>query len=326
MLRTNVVRVQNRKAERLAKKYGYRDYMVERYLQLFGSQTEQFLQGNELVFPKTIRINTIAASVQEVVTRLEEKGFELEPINDLSYAYRVLQAPLSIGATTEYLLGQYMLQSPASIWAVETLSPQSFQVVVDMCAAPGGKTTLIAQLMENQGALVATDINRNRMRSLRSNLSRMRVENTVAIRMDATQLPDIGIQVDAVLLDAPCTGEGLIPLDPSRKKSRTIEDIKTLTQVQRKLIVAASQLLREQGLLVYSTCSFAPEENEEIIDYALQQCPLQVIETGLPIGDSGFTVFFDRKVNPSLKLARRFYPFKHQMEGFFICKMKKLAA
>jgi NOL1/NOP2/sun family putative RNA methylase len=321
-----VVKVTGAEAEQLARQYGYRVFMVERYLALFGEETERFLQGNDKVFPKTIRVNTLATSVRGEVSRLRAKGFELGAVAGLSYAFQVLNAPLAIGATTEYLLGHYMLQSPASMWAVEALKPNGEQVVVDMCAAPGGKTTLIAQMMENAGALLATDISRPRIRSLRSNVSRMRVENAFVMRMDAARLPKLDIHADAVLLDAPCTGEGLIPLDPSRKQSRTLEDISTLTQVQRKLIVAASQLLREGGVLVYSTCSFAPEENEAIIDFALQRCPLRIIETHLPIGGSGLTTFFDQQVDKSLRMARRFYPYKHQMEGFFICRMVKLAA
>jgi len=300
--------------------------MVERYLALFGEETERFLKGNDAKFHKTIRVNTLATAVRQEVLRLQMKGFELEPVQGLSYALTVRESPVAVGATTEYLLGHYMLQSPASMWAVETLQPSSGQVVVDMCAAPGGKTTHIAQLMANDGAVVATDISRKRIRSLRSNLSRMRVENAFVMRMDAAQLPDLGIQADAVLLDAPCTGEGLIPLDPSRKQSRTLADIRTLVKVQRKLIRAGSQLLRKGGVLVYSTCSFAPEENEEIIDFALQQCPLQIIKTGLPLGDPGLTTFFGRDVDKSLQMARRFYPYKHKMEGFFICKMIKQTA
>lgn len=321
-----MISVNNREAEQLASQYGYRQYMIERYLALFGSKTEQFLKGNELVIPSTIRMNTLASSPTEVVSRLQTKGVQLDPIDSLPYAFRVHQSTVPLGATTEYLLGYYLLQSLASIWTVNTLNPQANQLVVDMCAAPGGKTTLIAQFMENKGSVLATDISRERIRSLRSNLSRMRVDNTLAIRMDATQLPKFGIQADAVLLDAPCTGEGLIPLDPERKQSRTAEDIMTLAKVQQRLILAAIQLLREGGVLVYATCSFAPEENEEIIDYALQRCPIQIVDTGLPIGEPGFTAPFEKELDKSLYLARRFYPYKHQMEGFFICKMVKVAA
>ncbi len=316
----------NREAEQLAKQYGYRQYMIERYLELFGSETVQFLKGNELAIPSTIRMNTLAASPTEVATRLQTKGVQLEPVDGLPYAYRVRQSTVSLGATTEYLLGYYLLQSAASMWAVEALNPQADQVVVDMCAAPGGKTTLIAQFMENKGAILATDISRDRIRSLRSNLSRMRVENSLAIRMDATQLPEFGIQADAVLLDAPCTGEGLIPVDPTRKQSRITKDITILANVQKRLILAANQLLRENGVLVYATCSFAPEENEKIIDYALQRCPIQIVDAGLPLGEPGFTAPFNQELDESLHLARRFYPYKHQLEGFFICKMIKVAA
>jgi NOL1/NOP2/sun family putative RNA methylase len=299
--------------------------MVARYLALFGQETEAFLAGNEVPLAKSIRTNSLVAAPDRVAERLGGKGFRLEPVAGLPYAFRVLEGRLPLGATPEYLLGQYTLQSVASMWAVEALNPREAKVVADLCAAPGGKTTLIAQLMENRGALLATDISRMRVRALRSNLSRMHVENALVMRMDAGLLPEAGLQVDAVLLDAPCTGEGLIPVDPTRKRSRSLQDLATLAAVQQKLIVAAAALLREGGILVYSTCSFAPEEDEQIIDYALQRCPLRVIETGLPIGDPGFTAPFDHPVDETLVRARRFYPYKHGTEGFFICRLEKLA-
>ncbi|MDO8056433.1 MAG: RsmB/NOP family class I SAM-dependent RNA methyltransferase [Candidatus Hermodarchaeota archaeon] len=310
----------------LAKKYGYLEYMVERYLQLFGADTEAFLIGNDTPLPKTLRVNTLVTSPKELVSRLNQKGVELEPVEGLPYAFRILQSPIPMGATTEYLQGWYLLQSPASMWAVEGLGPSADSVVIDMCAAPGGKTTLIAQLMNNKNVLLATDINRHRTRSLRSNLSRMQVENTLVMRTDATQLPDLGLQANTVLLDAPCTGEGLIPLDPSRKRSRTADDLAKLAQLQKQLLLAGIALLKEKGVLVYATCSFAPEENEEIIDFALQQSPIRIIDTGLPVGTPGFTSPFNKELDPSLRLAKRFYPYQHQMEGFFICKLEKLAA
>jgi NOL1/NOP2/sun family putative RNA methylase len=326
LLERGVMTVDARRAKELAQRYGYLEYMVTRYLALFDQETEAFLAGNEVALAKSIRTNSLVAAPERVAERLGAKGFQLEKVAGLPYAFRVLKGRLPLGATPEYLLGQYAIQSVASMWAVEALNPREAKLVADVCAAPGGKTTLVAQLMENQGALLATDISRTRMRALRSNLSRMRVENTLAMRMDAAQLPESGIQVDAVLLDAPCTGEGLIPVDPTRKRSRSLQDLTTLAAVQQKLIVAAAALLREGGILVYSTCSFAPEEDELIIDYALQKCPLRVIETGLPIGDPGFTAPFGQPVDKTLVRARRFYPYKHGMEGFFICKLEKVAS
>jgi NOL1/NOP2/sun family putative RNA methylase len=325
LLGNGVMMVDARRAQHLARRYGYLDYMVTRYLALFGQETEAFLAGNEQPLARSIRANTLVAGPNQVAARLGEKGFALEAVTGLPYAFWVREGSLPLGATSEYLLGQYTLQSVASMWAVEALNPRQAHLVADICAAPGGKTTLIAQLMENRGALLATDISRMRMRALRSNLSRMRVENALVMRMDAAQLPETGLQVDAVLLDAPCTGEGLIPVDPTRKQSRQLEDLATLAAVQRKLIVAAAALLPKGGILVYSTCSFAPEENEQIIDYALQKCPLRVTEPGVPVGDPAFTAPFGQTVDRSLVHARRFYPYKHGTEGFFICRLEKTA-
>ena len=315
--------VDKKLAQELAQKYGYLPYMVERYLSLFKEETEAFLTGNEVSLSKTIRVNELIAPRAHVVERLTNKAIKLEQVPHLPYAFRVLESPLPLGATTEYLLGQYILQSPASIWAVEALNPRGIDTVIDLTAAPGGKTTLIAQLMENQGALFASDISRERIRSLRSNVSRMGVKNTLVMRIDAARLPKMGITADAVLLDAPCTGEGLIPIDPARKRSRTLKDITTLTKVQQKLIEAASELLRERGVMVYSTCSFAPEENEFIINWALNRYPLRIVDPEIPVGEPGFTAPFGQQLDDSLALARRLYPYKHQTEGFFICKLQK---
>lgn len=315
-----------KRVQRLARRFGYLEYMIERYLTLFGEEAEAFLEGNDRHIPKTIRCNTLAIEPQLLGKRLEMKGFDLEVVQGIDYAFRMTSGEFPLGATTEYLLGYYFVQSQASMWAVEVLNPKGSEVVVDMCAAPGGKTTHIAQLMENSGALLATDISRKRMRGLRSNLSRMRVENVLALRVDAAHLPETGIQADKVLLDAPCTGEGLIPLQPERKRSRTLKDVETMAAVQRKLIVVASKILKEDGTLVYSTCSFAPEENEEIVNFALQNCPLRVVDTGLVFGDPGIRAPFGRVMDDSVLDARRFYPYKHKMEGFFICKLEKITA
>ena len=160
--------VDKKLAKKLAEKYGYLPYMVERYLSLFKEETEAFLVGNEVSPSKTIRVNELIAPPAHVIERLTNKAIKLEQVPHLPYAFRVLESPLPLGATTEYLLGQYILQSPASIWAVEALNPRGIDTVIDLTAAPGGKTTLIAQLMENQGALFASDISRERIRSLRS--------------------------------------------------------------------------------------------------------------------------------------------------------------
>jgi 16S rRNA C967 or C1407 C5-methylase (RsmB/RsmF family) len=151
----------------------------------------------------------------------------------------------------------------------------------------------------------------------------MGVSNTVLYRMDASNFSNFGIKVDKILLDAPCTGEGLIPFDRKRKTSRKYEDILFCSNIQVKLLEEAIKCVKNDGIIVYSTCSIAPEENELVIDRFLKNENLKILDLGLDFGDPGLTEFFGNKVDQSLIKARRFYPHKTGTQGFFICKLKK---
>lgn len=310
----------------LGSKFGYREYMIERYLKLFGeARIVEFLEGNERKLVPTIKVNTLRISQEDLYERLTNKGFLLDPIPFIPDAFYVKSEPFSIGATTEYLLGDYYIQGAASMIPSLLLKPNSQDLVIDMCAAPGGKTIQLAQSMKNEGILFALDLSRDRMKSLRSNLARCGVKNVIAIRMDAAILGELKIHgISKILLDAPCSGSGLIPSDPTRKMSRGYEDITSCSVTQLKLISVAINALEPEGELVYSTCSLEPEENEYIIDAALNQFSVKLIDLDLTIGEPGIVEAFGKQIAPDLKKARRLYPYLHQTEGFFVCKLKKM--
>ncbi|MHA1238833.1 MAG: NOL1/NOP2/sun family putative RNA methylase [Candidatus Odinarchaeia archaeon] len=307
----------------IAEKYGYSPWIVKRYLELFGEKEAlELIEANENPVPRSIRVNTLKITVEDLINRLESKGFRFKPIPWIKEGLWVKESPFTLGSTSEYLLGYYFIQTAASMIPPLILNPSKDDLVVDMSAAPGGKTTHIAQIMGNEGVILALDVSRSRMRSLRSQISRCGVENTILFRMNAIKLPELGVKADKILLDAPCTGEGLIPEDPERKTSRSIEDLHVCASIQRQLIDAAAQCIKENGILVYSTCSIAPEENEEIINYALEKYPFRVEKINLNIGEPGLTDFFGRTVDSSISHAVRLYPHKHKTIGFFICKLK----
>lgn len=312
-------------AEELAEKYGYLPYMIKRYLLLFGKEeTIKFLEANEKRLIPSLRCNSLRISEEDFVNLFTRKGFVLEKISGISHGYKVFKTPFPLGATNEYLLGFYFLQSEASMMPVQVLAPKPGEIILDLAAAPGAKTTQIAQLMKNKGVIIAIDINRRRIKSLRSNLSRCGVYNTLIIRMDGRQISDLGLQADKVLLDAPCTGEGLIPRDPTRKTSRELKDILYVAELQKSLIDAALACLKPGGSLVYSTCAIAPEENEFVIDHALKNENIHVKKMDFNRGSPAFTdVIFGETLHPSIKEARRLYPHKDGTEGFFICKLQK---
>jgi ribosomal RNA methyltransferase Nop2 len=168
-----------------------------------------------------------------------------------------------LGSTPEYLAGYYMLQSPSSFLPVMAMNPQPNTRVLDMCAAPGGKTTHIAQLMRNSGILVANDFNKKRTPALIANIHRLGVINTIVVNYDGRAFPKIMGGFDQVLLDAPCTGTGVIARDPSVKTNKSASDLELLTKTQKKLILHAYDSVKATGgILVYCTCSVLIEENE----------------------------------------------------------------
>lgn len=311
-------------AVKLARRYGYLPYMIERYAEIFGEELIDFLEACEKPPPKSIRCNTLRIDCSLLVERLEAKGFRLSKIPWAPHGFWVEGGSVSLGATEEYLLGYYYIQGAASMLPAYILDPQPGETVLDMAAAPGGKTTQLAQLMGDTGVILAVDVSRGRVRALRSHLNRMGVTNTIVVRTDARRLAAMGPTFDRVLLDAPCTGEGVIPLDPSRKRSRTLKDIFQMARLQEELLEAAALLARPGGHIVYTTCSIAPEENEYVVSRVLERHPeLTVVEPKVEVGLPGITSFRGVRFDPRVSRCRRLYPHKHGAEGFVICLLRK---
>ena len=313
------------KARQLASKYGFLDYMIERYIHMFGDELEDFLFHCSVPLVKSIRCNDLLIDCNKLVERLENKGFELRKVEWLPHGYKVIKSPKSpsLGATLEYLSGFYYIQGLASMVPPYVLAPTEKDVVLDMAASPGGKTTQMSQLMRNKGIIVAVEKSRERMRSLMSNINRMKAKNVILVRTDAKVLVKSQLKFSKILLDAPCSGEGLIPEDPSRKTKTTLSDLKEFFRKQLELIAAAYTLLEEGGTLVYSTCSIAPEENEAVVNFAIEELGMKTEKIyGYP-AESGIEEFMGVKFNSQVKNCIRFYPHKSHTEGFFVCKLRK---
>ena len=237
------------------------------------------------------------------------------------------ESAVPIGATPEYLAGHYMVQSASSFLPVMALSPGPGQRVLDMAASPGGKSSHMAAMMGNSGTLVANDASKERLRALQANLSRLGVRNAIVVNADGRDFPKLMGGFDRVLLDAPCTGLGVISKDPSVKAEKTYADVQRCQQLQKELLLSAIDSCNanssEGGFVVYSTCSVSVEENEAVIDYVLNSRNVKVVDTGLPFGVEGLTRHRSKRFHSSCKLARRFYPHTHNMDGFFVCKLRK---
>jgi NOL1/NOP2/sun family putative RNA methylase len=303
----------------LAAKYGYDEWLVSRFLE-YVPDVKDFLSKIERRPTQYIRVNTLKTNRDELRGRLRSKGFELKS-TVMPEVLAVDNAPLATGATTEYLLGHYYIQDLSSCMAVDALDVAEGQTVLDVAAAPGGKTTFIAQKMKNTGAIIALEPNGRRARSMSFNIARCGVYNTCIFSMDGLQAGNFEMKFDRVLLDAPCSCEGVIAKDVARKTSHTPQDVDYCSRMQDRLIEAAARLVKPAGILVYSTCSFAPEENEIVVDGLLKKFSNITVEP-LKYGSRGLTKFGDQMFDSQLKNTQRLYPHIHDTTGFFIARLK----
>ncbi len=312
--------------DKLAKEYGYLPYMIERYLKFLGlDETIELLKANERPLIPSIRVNTLKIKVDELRDRLENKGFKLEPIEWVPCGFKIVKERYNLGSLHEFLQGYYYLQNIASMLPAIILDPKPDELVIDMCAAPGGKSTQLAQIMKNEGTLILIDKNRNRIPALEVNLRRLGISNSIVMNFDASQLEELNIKADKILLDAPCTGEGLIRSDTSRKTSKGLKDINKMASIQKKLLSAGLKGLKSGGQLLYSTCSIAPEENELVVNNVLNSFSnLSIIKITRQYGNVGITSVFGRTLRNDLKYSQRLYPHIHDTIGFFFCLIKRL--
>ena len=287
--------------------------------EFFVSRYEELGWKYENVEPQqAIRINTINAEEEDIVKRLESLGTKLEKISFLENGYWVCHSKFSIGATSEYLLGLYSIQEAAAQIPATLFTELKDKTVLDANAAPGGKTVQLADLMHNTGAIVALDVKRQRLTALSNQLERCRVKNTIVYHMDARQASRLKIKFDRILLDVPCSGNFVT--DAEWFSRRTIMDVERNAKLQREILTEAAEVLKDDGEIVYATCSLEPEENELNIEWAIKHLNLQVEKVNC-YGEKAPTDIFGKQLDSSIENCRRIWP--GQTQGFFVCKIKK---
>ncbi|KAK6502948.1 rRNA (cytosine-C5-)-methyltransferase nop2 [Arthrobotrys musiformis] len=311
--------------------YGYSPYLAEKLFHLFSpSEALSFFEANETPRPLVIRTNTLKTHRRDLAQVLINRGVTLEPIGKWSkVGLQVFESQVPLGATPEYLAGHYILQAASSFLPVMALAPQENERCLDMAAAPGGKTTYMAALMKNTGCIFANDANKNRAKGLIGNIHRLGVKNTIVCNYDAREFPKVIGGFDRVLLDAPCSGTGVIAKDASVKTNKTEKDFLKLPHLQKQLLLAAIDSVdhnsKTGGYIVYSTCSVTVEENEGVVEYALKKRPnVKLVDTGLTFGVEGFVSFRGKTFNEKMKMTRRYYPHKYNVDGFYVAKFRKV--
>ncbi len=300
----------------------------EKYKDMFNSENEleEFLESLKRKLMPSIRINTIKIKKEIVIRRLREREISIKKIPWVDYGFWIDVE--KVGNLIEHSLGYIYAQGPASMIPPLVLNPKKDDLVLDLTAAPGSKTSQIAQIMNNEGIIFANDISADRVNFMISNLQRLGVKNVVVTRINGRFYHNrIKIKFDKVLLDAPCSGEGHIPKDFSILNSWGEKICIGFSKLQISLINAAFNCLKEGGILVYSTCTFDPRENELVISWLLEKYENAKLERikidGLKYC-KGLEEWKKYKFNSEVKKAIRIYPHLNNTEGFFIAKIKKI--
>lgn len=312
--------------------YGYTPFLAEKLFSLFTPmEAFAFFEANETPRPVVIRTNTLRTNRRSLAQTLINRGVVLEPVGKWSkVGLQVFESAVPLGATPEYLAGHYILQAASSFLPVMALAPQPHERVLDMASAPGGKTTYITALMRNTGCVIANDASKPRAKGLIGNIHRLGCRNTIVTNLDARDaFPKALGGFDRVLLDAPCTGTGVISKDPGVKTSKNERDFLAIPHMQRQLLLSAVDSVdhssKTGGYIVYSTCSVTVEENEAVVQYILRKRPnVKLVDTGLgDFGSEGFTNYVGKQFDPKMTLTKRYFPHRENVDGFFVCKLKK---
>jgi 16S rRNA (cytosine967-C5)-methyltransferase len=262
--------------------------------------------------PYYIRVNTLKPGGQ-VVKRLQEIGYQLRREPVIRDTYRVLDGE-DIGREAARAEGYFIVQDKASVLAGEVADPRPGDTVLDVCAAPGVKTSHMAQLMGNTGRIISVDYHGGRLKAWELLTRRMGVANAEAVQVDATRprgLP--AVEADVVLVDPPCTGTGIFHESPSSKWRLTAGSVERMAEIQWRILSNAATHVKLGGSLVYSTCSVTVEENEGVVLRLLDEQPdFRLIEAQPRIGSPGLE---------GLEKAQRLYPYLHGCAGFFVAKL-----
>jgi len=300
---------------------------VERYKSLLGGEYDKFMEYSLSYLRKSIRINTLRADVSEIKKRLELQGFRLEQVPWCKEGFFIEHETgrRDIGCTLEHALGYYYVQEAASMIPPVVLDPKEDEVILDMCASPGSKSTQLAQYMNNTGLLVSNDLTTKRIAPLSINLQRCGSFNNIITIVHGAVFKRLSLEFDRILVDAPCSGVGAI-----RKSLKTLLMwnplmVKRLSGTQKALIESAFSKLKVGGTLVYSTCTLEPEENEGVISYLLNNHPdAQAVEIDLPLKRGKPVLeFAGEKYNPDVSKTLRLWPQDNDTEGFFVAKIRK---
>jgi len=300
----------------LSIKYSHPEWMVKRWVDLFGTDfTEELLYSNNEIPELTIRVNTLKATRNELAENLKMSGYDVENGRYIEQAL-IIKNPQSISEMESFKKGYFQVQDESSMLVAQILDPKPGELVIDVCSAPGGKATHLAELMKNKGCVIARDIHEHKIKLINDAVNRLGL-NIVKTELFDAAIPDERYRekADRVLVDAPCTGLGIIRRKPDIKWERTEADIREITGLQKKILHAASTYVKPGGTLVYSTCTINPEENEDVVmDFVQSNSSFRLVDITQYLPQS---LQRPDAVNGYIQL----FPNTDKVDGFFIARV-----
>ena len=293
----------------------YNEKTAKEYTDFISSKPSQY-----------IRINRIKTNLSNLTKSLSNNyGIEFESINNIPGCLKVTKGEEKTGKTIQHIIGEYYIQSLSSMLPPLSLNANENDIVLDLCSAPGSKTTQIGEMMNNKGTLIANEIALDRVKMLVFNIDRMNLINAGVIHSKGELLSKTyQDHFDKILVDAPCSGLGIIQKKNEVSNWWSLERISVLGDLQLRLLIAAVKMVKVDGEIVYSTCTLTIEENELIINKVLGKYPVEIVDLELPVkSHPAFNSYDGKKLNSSLSKAKRILPWEINSDGFFIVKLRK---
>ena len=300
--------------QRLGILHSFPDWIVEMWIEQLGeTETEQLCQWFNQSPTIDLRINPLKSTIAEIETAFKSQNISVSRIPHLPQALRLNGSSGAIQNLPGYSEGWWTIQDSSAQLVTHLLDPQPGETIIDVCAAPGGKTTHIAELIQDTGTIYACDKTENRLKRLKENADRLQIKSIQIHTGDSRQFPEFIDLADRVLLDAPCSGLGTLHRRADARWHHTPENIQAQSQLQSELLANAATFVKSGGVLVYATCTIHPLENEAVIRSFLANNPHWQIEPPT----------IDLPVQPSPEGWVKVWPHRNQMDGFFMVRLKR---
>ncbi len=305
--------------EKIAIKTYNPTWFVKYCIKLLGrAEALKFLEQSAKITPTYIRINTLKAPTETILQNIQQENITIEKVPNLKHTYKLIDTKKPLARTQSFNQGLFYIQDKASCLAAEIANPKQNTTVLDICAAPGSKTTYLSQLMQNTGKIISMDYSKRRIHIWKNVTKRMGTENAEPIVADVPSSIPLNVSADLVILDPPCTSTGTFGKSPDAKWRLTKRSVIGMSKIQAEMIENCADYVKAGGNLVYSTCSITVEENEMVIENFLKLHPeFMFVESKPRIGLPGLR---------GLTNCQRLYPNIHECNGFFVAKLKKETA